>query len=111
MALRATTATLKKQLALLGISGQELGQRIVARYVSACECHVSLVMQESNNVGEVVVLHRGEAGHFFVNTAVANDRPEQISVVIMAQDCGTDQIGPAGTGGVISMAKTAAGLE
>jgi hypothetical protein len=45
-------------------------------------------MEESDDAEHLVVFHGGEGGHAFIGAAGADERREQVAMVIMADDAG-----------------------
>ena len=91
-------------------SGGQFLHRIIARNAVAIQRRPHLLMQKRGDVRELGV-GVSESRHSFIGPTVFDRRTDQLAVLIAIHQRGSNQIGPAGAGGIVPMAKPASLLE
>jgi hypothetical protein len=71
---------------------------------------VDLRMKERGDVGHLCRAQR-KSGHAAIGTAVGDDRAEKIAILIVTNERGTNQIGAAAAGGILSVTRPASRHE
>src|SRR5690242_16047608 len=106
-----TSWTVEERFALLFISCQKLGHRIVARHVGTAKRGICLVMKESDDTGDLSVLQGGETRHSFVRPSIPDYRTQSVSILVTQCNRRADKIGRTRTSRVRTMAEAAGGLK
>src|SRR6185312_10884058 len=111
MAMRTIARAVEEFFPSLCISGQQFCHRIIARYMAAVKSRIGLMVQERHDIAYLIIGQSCKTGHAFIRASIADHGPDQISVIIMAQNGGTNQIWSARAGCIFTVTESAGGTE
>ena len=109
VAILAAAGTFEEGFAFFEAAGEEFFDGVSRGYAGGLQRFFGARVEVCGDVCDLI-FGSGQWGHAFVRAAVFDDFADEVAIDVVGENCGADEVGAAGAGGVGTMAE-AAGLR